>query len=59
VDPGDVHKALQRVRERRLARFIPWGPASVQVTISKKSPFVHVRPNDKANKLRKKTTIWS
>ena len=26
-----VHKSLQRIRERKLANFIPWGPASIQV----------------------------
>ena len=25
-----VHKSLQRIRERKLANFIPWGPASIQ-----------------------------
>lgn len=38
VDPTQVHKSLQRIRERKLARFIPWGPASIQVALSKKSP---------------------
>lgn len=40
VDPSQVHKSLQRIRERQLARFIPWGPASIQVALSKKSPYV-------------------
>jgi len=40
VDPTQVHKALQRIRERKLANFIPWGPASIQVALSKKSPYV-------------------
>jgi tubulin gamma len=40
VDPTQVHKALQRIRERRLASFIPWGPASIQVALSRKSPYV-------------------
>ena len=31
VDPTQVHKSLQRIRERKLAQFIPWGPASIQV----------------------------
>lgn len=31
VDPTQVHKALQRIRERKLVDFIPWGPASIQV----------------------------
>jgi tubulin gamma len=31
VGVAQVHKSLQRVRERKLATFIPWGPASIQV----------------------------
>ena len=32
VDPTQVHMSLQRIRERQLCSFIPWGPASIQVT---------------------------
>lgn len=31
---AQVHKSLQRIRERKLAQFIPWGPASIQVMMS-------------------------
>ncbi|GBP54659.1 Tubulin gamma-1 chain [Eumeta japonica] len=41
VDPSQVHKSLQRIRERKLASFIPWGPASIQVALSRRSPYVH------------------
>lgn len=40
VDPTQIQKSLQRIRERKLASFIPWGPASIQVALSKKSPYV-------------------
>lgn len=40
VDPSQVHKSLQRVRERRLVEFIKWGPASIQVAISRRSPYL-------------------
>ena len=40
VDATQIHKSLQRIRERKLASFIEWGPASIQVAVSKKSPFV-------------------
>ncbi|RKP02594.1 hypothetical protein CXG81DRAFT_29467 [Caulochytrium protostelioides] len=40
ADPTEVHKSLLRLRERRLAQFIPWGPASIQVALSKSSPYV-------------------
>jgi tubulin gamma len=39
ADPSAVHKALQRIRQRKLAQFIPWGPASIQVALSRRSPF--------------------
>ncbi|THG98924.1 hypothetical protein EW026_g3343 [Hermanssonia centrifuga] len=40
VDPTDVHQSLLRIRERQLANFIPWGPASIQVALTRKSPYV-------------------
>ncbi|KDN42285.1 gamma-tubulin [Tilletiaria anomala UBC 951] len=40
VDPRDVHKSLLRIRERHLASFIPWGPASIQVALAKRSPYM-------------------
>jgi len=43
IDPTEVHKALQRIRERGTLRFIPWGPASVQIATARKSPFVQSR----------------
>lgn len=43
VDPAEVHKSLQRIRERRLAQFIPWGPASIQVALSRRSPYVQTQ----------------
>lgn len=41
ADPTDVHKSLLRIRERHLATFIPWGPASIQVALTRKSPYIH------------------
>ncbi|KIW03506.1 tubulin gamma chain [Verruconis gallopava] len=40
ADPTDVHKSLLRIRERNLASFIPWGPASIQVALTRKSPYI-------------------
>lgn len=40
VEPEHVHKALQRLRERKQTSFISWGPASIQVALSKKSPYI-------------------
>jgi len=42
VDPTQVHRSLERIRERS-PPFIPWGPASIQVILSKKSPYVDTR----------------
>ncbi|THG20013.1 hypothetical protein TEA_008547 [Camellia sinensis var. sinensis] len=36
----EVHESLQRIRERKLVNFIEWGPASIQVALSRKSPYV-------------------
>ena len=43
IDPTQVHKALQRIRERNALNFIPWGPASIQVAMARKSPFVDTK----------------
>ena len=40
VDATQIHKSLQRIRERKMANFIDWGPASIQVALSKKSPYI-------------------
>jgi len=40
VDPTDVHKSLQRIREKKIVKFIPWGPASIQVALSRQSPYI-------------------
>ena len=38
-----VHRSLVRIRERSLASFIPWGPASIQVALTKQSPYVRAK----------------
>jgi tubulin gamma len=40
VDPSQIHKSLLRIRERKLCQFIPWGPASIQCFLSKRSPYL-------------------
>jgi tubulin gamma len=40
ADPADVHKSLLRIREAKMATFIPWGPASIQVALTKRSPYI-------------------
>merc|ERR1719316_2521081 len=40
VDANQVHKSLKRIRERKIAKFIKWGPASIQVALSRQSPYV-------------------
>lgn len=39
VDPTQVHKSLQRIRERDLANFIDWGPASIQARTTHPEPY--------------------
>ncbi|RKP19841.1 tubulin-domain-containing protein [Rozella allomycis CSF55] len=59
ADPTDVHKSLLRIRERRLANFIPWGPASIQVVLSKKSPYVQTPHRVSGLMLANHTSIGS
>lgn len=40
---SDIHKSLLRIRERQMAHFVPWGPASIHVALSHNSPFVPVQ----------------
>jgi tubulin gamma len=40
VDPTQVNKSLTRIREGKKANFIPWGPAGIQVALSRKSPYI-------------------
>jgi len=43
IDPTQVHKALQRIRDRQLLNFIPWGPASIQVALARSSPYIETQ----------------
>ena len=40
VDPSEIHTALRQVRDTNSLRFIPWGPASLQLALSRSSSFV-------------------
>nr|BAN19870.1 gamma-tubulin [Trichonympha agilis] len=40
VDPTEIHRGLRQVRENRSLRFTPWGPASLQLALSRSSPFL-------------------
>lgn len=57
VDPTQVHKSLQRIRERKLANFIPWGPASLQVALAQKSPYVAAQQKVSGMMLANHTSI--
>lgn len=35
-----IQSSLLRIRDRNLVSFVPWGPASLQVVPSRKSPYV-------------------
>lgn len=59
VDPTQVHKSLQRIRERKLAQFIPWGPASIQVALSRKSPYIQTQHRVSGLMLANHTSISS
>ncbi|KAI9504330.1 gamma-tubulin [Coemansia spiralis] len=59
VEPTEVHKSLLRIRERRIAQFIPWGPASIQVALTKKSPYLHTQHRVSGLMLANHTSISS
>ncbi|XP_046688706.1 tubulin gamma chain-like [Homalodisca vitripennis] len=45
LDPTQVQKSLKRTGGRgSWPQFIPWGPASIQVALSRKSPYVPTAP---------------
>nr|CAA70417.1 gamma-tubulin [Physarum polycephalum] len=59
VDPTQVHNSLQGLRERKLASFIDWGPASIQVALSRKSPYVKTAHRVSGLMLANHTSIHS
>lgn len=40
IEPVQIHKSLQRIRERKLANFVDWAPANYQVAVVKFSPYI-------------------
>ncbi|KAK8801923.1 hypothetical protein WA158_006318 [Blastocystis sp. Blastoise] len=40
VDPIEIHKSLQRIRSNPPIKFITWGPANIQIALSKRSPYL-------------------
>ncbi|XP_016987674.1 tubulin gamma-1 chain [Drosophila rhopaloa] len=59
VDPTQVHKSLQRIRDRKMAHFIPWGPTSIQVALSRSSPYVQSNHRVSGLMLANHTSICS
>lgn len=40
VDATQVHKSLQRLRQKDALEFVPWGPNAPQVVLAQRSPYV-------------------
>jgi len=59
VDATQIHKSLQRIREKKLANFINWGPASIQFALSKKSPYVETSHKVTGLMLANHTSIYT
>lgn len=59
VDPTQVHKSLQRIREKKLAQFVSWGPAGIQVALAKRSPYVQASHRVSGLMLANHTSISS
>ncbi|VDN37778.1 unnamed protein product [Dibothriocephalus latus] len=50
---------MQRIRERHLVNFIPWGPASIQVALSRRSPYLQTTHRVSGLMLANHTSISS
>lgn len=59
VDATQIHKSLQRIRDRKLASFIEWGPASIQVALSKKSKYVETSHKVSGLMIANHTSIYT
>ncbi|KAK2952991.1 putative Tubulin gamma chain [Blattamonas nauphoetae] len=40
IDQAAIHKTLQQLRAKQRVKFVPWCPASIQVAVAKRSPFI-------------------
>lgn len=40
IDTSEIDKSLANIKDRELAKFAPSGPGSIQVAVSKRSPYV-------------------
>lgn len=58
VDATQIHKSLQRTRENKMANFIDWGPASIQVALTKKSPFLETSHKVSGLMMANNTSIY-
>ena len=59
VTLNQVHQSLLRIRERQLANFIPWGPASIQVALTRRSPYVQTNHRVSGLMLANHTSVAS
>jgi tubulin gamma len=59
IDNSQVHKSLNRIRETKMAKFIPWGPAGLHVSVSRRSPFVEATNRVSGLMLANNTSIIS
>ena len=40
IDPSQIHKSLQNIRDKRLVRFVPSLPSSIHILFGVKSPYL-------------------
>jgi hypothetical protein len=57
--PNEIYQSLLRIRDRNLAAFVPWGPASLQVAPVRKSPYVNTSYKVSGLMLANHTSITS
>ncbi|XP_954924.1 tubulin gamma-chain (gamma-tubulin), putative [Theileria annulata] len=45
INPSDVYKCIEKIKEKRLVEFIKWNPANIQVNLIKQSPHKQDKTN--------------
>lgn len=58
VEPSQIQKSLQKIRDRKLANFITWAPAGIQIAIAKKSPYISSQHRVSGLLMANHTSIW-
>eukprot|EP00375_Theileria_parva_P000581 XP_763251.1 tubulin subunit gamma [Theileria parva strain Muguga] len=45
INPSDVYKCVEKIKEKRLVDFIKWNPSTVHINLTKQSPYKQDKQN--------------